>query len=78
LLFGVSLVAVKFLIVLPIDIADILYAISLLITLAITFGDFMEWRSFTLHPRMLDFILGFLFPLDAYAVVVLLGLPLPD
>jgi hypothetical protein len=78
LLFGLSLVIAKFVIVLPIDLADILYAISLLITLLITFGDFMEWKSFVLHPRVLDFLLGFLFPLDAYAVLVLLGLPLPD
>ena len=75
---GLVLVVAKFVVVLPIDIADVLYAVSLLITLAITFGDFMEWKSFVLHPRALDFLLGFLFPLDAYAAVLLLGLPLPD
>ena len=77
-LFGLSLVVAKFVIFLPIDIADLLYAVSLLVTLVITFGDFMEWESFVLHPRSLDFVLGFLFPLDAYAVVVLLGVPMPD
>lgn len=72
------LILVKFIIVLPVDAADILYGVSLLVTLAITFGDFMEWDSFALHPRILDFLLGFLFPLDAYAVLVLFGLPLPN
>jgi len=38
----------------------------------------MEWKAFTLHPKVLDFILGFLFPLDAYAVLELFGFPLPD
>jgi hypothetical protein len=70
--------AAKFVVVLPVDIANILYGVSLLMTLVITFGDFMEWRSFILHPKTLDFILGFLFPLDAYAVLILFGFPLPD
>jgi hypothetical protein len=78
LLFGLSLIVLKLAIVLPIDLADLLYAISLLVTLVITFGDFMEWESFVLHPRILDFLLGFLFPLDAYAVVILSGVPLPN
>ena len=68
-------VAAKFVVVLPVDIADILYGVSLLFTLAITF---VEWKPFTLHPKTLDFALGFLFPLDAYAVLVLFGFPLPD
>jgi hypothetical protein len=75
---GLLVVAVKFVVVLPVDIADILYGASLLVTLVITFGDFMEWKAFTLHPKILDFILGFLFPLDAYAVLQLFGFPLPD
>ncbi len=78
LLTGLFLVVAKFLIVLPINVADILYAFSILVTLVITFGDLMEWESFVLNPRILDFLLGFLFPLDAYAVAVLFGLPLPD
>jgi hypothetical protein len=75
---GLVLMAAKFVVVLPVDIANILYGVSLPVTLVITFGDFMEWRSFILHPKTLDFILGFLFPLDAYAVLVLFGFPLPD
>jgi hypothetical protein len=77
-ILGLLLVAAKFVVLLPVDIADILYGASLLVTLVITLGDFMEWRSFTLHPKTLDFVLGFLFPLDAYAVLLLFGLPLPD
>jgi len=75
---GLLAVVVKLVVVLPVDVADILYGVSLLFTLAITFGDFMEWKPFTLHPKTLDFVLGFLFPLDAYAVLVLFGFPLPD
>ena len=75
---GLLAVAAKFVVVLPVDIADVLYGVSLLFTLVITFGDFMEWKSFTLHPKTLDFVLGFLFPLDTYAVLVLFGFPLPD
>jgi hypothetical protein len=65
-------------VILPVDIADILYGISLLVTLVIVFGDFMEWRSFTLHPKTLDFYAGIPLSLDAYAVLVLFRFPLPD
>jgi len=75
---GLVLVLVKLLVVLPIDIADFLYATCLLVTLVITFGDLFRLRIFAGQARMFDFVLGLLFPLDAYAVLILYGLPLPD
>ena len=69
---------VKLLLFLPIDVADILYGIALLITLVITLGDLLESKYFVLEARVLDFILGFLFPLDCYAVLILFGLPLTN
>lgn len=69
---------VKLYFALPIDIADFLYATCLLITLVITLGDLLRLRIFTAKSRVIDFTLGLLFPLDAYAVLILYGLPLPD
>jgi hypothetical protein len=71
------IVFVKYAIVLPIDIADILYGACLLVTLIITLGDLLRWRLFT-ESKALDLVVGLLYPLDAYAVLVLFGLPLPD
>jgi hypothetical protein len=75
---GMILVIVKYAIVLPIDIADILYGSCLLVTLIITLGDLLGLRFFAIQSVALDFILGLLYPLDAYAVLILFGLPLPD
>jgi hypothetical protein len=73
-----AIVIVKYAVVLPIDIADILYGSCLLTTLVITLGDLLQWRLFTAESRALDFVLGLLYPLDAYAVLILFGIPLPD
>jgi len=72
------LAIIKYAIVLPIDIADILYGGCLLVTLIITLGDLLRWRLFTSDSIAFDFILGLLYPLDAYAVLILFGLLLPD
>jgi uncharacterized protein (DUF697 family) len=69
---------VKLFVVLPIDIADFLYATCLLVTLVISIGDLLGWRIVISESRALDFVLGVLLPLDAYAVLILYGLPLPD
>jgi hypothetical protein len=77
-LVGLLVVLVKLLIVLPVDIADILYGIVILVTLVITIGEIVESRYFVLGSKTLDFIVGFLFPLDCYAVLILFGLPLTN
>ena len=77
-MFGLLVVALKFLLFFPIDIADILYGIALLVTLIITVGELLESKYFVLEARVLDFVIGFLFPLDCYAVLVLFGLPLTN
>jgi uncharacterized protein (DUF697 family) len=74
---GIALVAVKLFVVLPIDIADFLYATCLLITLVISIGELFGWRVLS-ESDALDFVLGILLPLDSYAVLILYGLPLPD
>ncbi len=73
---GLILVVLKFVVFLPVSITDTLYGIALLITLVITLGELFEYRRFVLEARFLDFIAGLLFPLDCYAVLVLLGIPL--
>ena len=73
---GLVLVILKFVLFLPVNITDILYGIALLLTLVITTGELLEYRRFVLEARILDFIAGLLFPLDCYAVLVLLGVPL--
>lgn len=75
---GSVLVLVKFAVVMPIDIADFLYATCILVTLVITLGDLLHLSVFGSGSRFSDFILGLIFPLDAYAVLILYGLPLPD
>ena len=75
---GMVLVIIKFAIVMPIDIADILYGTCILVTLAITLGDLLGLQFFTTQSAALDFVLGLLYPLDAYAVLILYGVPLPD
>lgn len=77
-IFGGILVVVKLVIVLPVDVADILYAAAILITVIITAGEVTGSSLFVLKARPLNFVLGFLFPLDCYAVLVLFGLPLPS
>ena len=77
-LAGLVLVAVKLVVVLPVDIADFLYGASLLLTLIITFGDLVDFKIFTRHSRQLDFLVGLLFPLDCYAVLILFSIPLPN
>ncbi|HET7404849.1 MAG TPA: hypothetical protein VFV92_04710 [Candidatus Bathyarchaeia archaeon] len=78
MLAGMVLVAVKLIVVLPVDIADFLYGATLLVTLAIAFGDLIDFKIFTRHSRQLDFIVGLLFPLDCYAVLILFSIPLPN
>jgi hypothetical protein len=75
---GLALMVFKFIVFLPIDVADFLYGLVLLATLVITLGDLLESKYFVLEAKYLDFIVGFLFPLDAYAVLVLLGVPLTN
>ena len=77
-LLGIVLVIVKLVFFLPVDIADLLYGVALLVTLIITIGELLESRRFTLEVRVLDFIVGLLFPLDCYAVLLLFGLPLTN
>lgn len=73
---GLVLVIVKFFLYLPVDLADILYGVAILITIVITAGELLEIKYFVLEARVLDFVLGFLFPLDCYAVLILFGVPL--
>lgn len=75
---GIVLVIVKLVFFLPVDITDLLYGVALLVTLIITIGELLESRRFTLEVRVLDFIVGLLFPLDCYAVLLLFGLPLTN
>ena len=75
---GFFLVAVKLVVILPVDIADLVYGTSLLFTLVITFGDLVDLKIFVNHSKGLDFVLGVLFPLDCYAVLILFGLRLPN
>lgn len=77
-LAGLLLVVVKLVVILPVDLADLVYGTSLLFTLIITFGDLIELKLFVAHSRELDFVLGLLFPLDCYAVLILFGVPLPN
>ena len=70
------MVVAKFVFHLPIDISDILYGVALLVTLVITLGELLEVKYFVLEANVLDFILGVLFPLDCYAVLLLFGLHL--
>lgn len=77
-LSGFLLVVVKLFVILPVDIADLVYGTSLLFTLIITFGDLVDFKVFVSHSRALDLVLGLLFPLDCYAVLILFGVPLPN
>ena len=75
---GLILVIIKLAVVLPVDIADMVYGTSLLFTLIITFGDLVDLKVFIAHSKGLDCVLGLLFPLDCYAVLILFGVPLPN
>jgi hypothetical protein len=77
-LIGFVLVIFKLVVFLPINVADIMYGIALLVTLVITTGEILESKRLVLEAKYLDFIMGILFPLDAYAVLILLGLPLTN
>ena len=77
-LFGVVLVIFKFIIFMPVDIADILYGSALIVTLVITVGELFGSSIFVLESRILDFVIGLLFPLDFYAVLILFGVPLTN
>jgi len=77
-IFGILVVIVKLVIFLPINVADYVYGAALLLTLIITVGDVTNSRYFVIKASTLDFILGLLFPLDLYAVLILFGLPLTD
>lgn len=77
-LAGLLLVIIKLAVVLPVDLADLVYGTSLLFTLIITFGDLVDLKVFISHSKGLDFVLGLLFPLDCYAVLVLFRVPLPN
>ncbi len=74
---GLVLVAIKLVIFLPLDLADLLYGAAILFTLLITVGELLGYRYFT-ESRLLDFVVGFLFPLDCYAVLILFGVPLTN
>jgi hypothetical protein len=74
--FGLILIAIKLVLFLPVDIADVLYGVAILLSLIITVGELLGYKYFTLEARYLDFLVGFLFPLDCYAVLVLFGIPL--
>lgn len=76
--FGLVVAFVKFAFILPIDIADSLYGSFLLMTLVITFADLLGIWDYTDQSKGVDFVLGLLYPLDAYAVLILFGVPLPD
>jgi hypothetical protein len=78
LVFGTILVAIKLIFFFPIDIADTLYGAVLLVTLIITIGELLELKYFVLEAPILDYVMGFLFPLDLYAVLVLFRLPLTN
>ena len=75
---GLVLVVFKFLFFTPVDITDLLYAVAILFTLIITVGELLEYKYLVLEAKYLDFVLGFLFPLDCYAVLVLFGLPVTN
>ena len=75
---GLALVAVKFVFFSPVDITDLLYGVALLLTLIITTGELLEYKRFIVEAKLLDFVAGFLFPLDCYAILVLFGLPLTN
>ena len=77
ILAGFLLVAVKLVVVLPADIAQV-YGASLLLTLVIAFGDLVDFQTFTRYSKQLNFVLGFLLPLDCYAILILLRVPLPN
>jgi hypothetical protein len=78
-IFGLVLAGIKFAVTLPIDVADLLYGSCLLVTLVITLVDFLGiWDTSAAQPRAVDFVLGLLYPLDAYAVLILFGVPMPD
>ncbi len=76
--FGLVLVAIKLIVVLPIDIADLFYGIALLITLIITAVDLLQLKYFELQSRIFDFLVGFLFPFDCYVVLILFSVHLPN
>jgi hypothetical protein len=78
MLIGLVLVAIKLFIFLPLDVANISYAIALALTLAITVGDLMGPNILLIDDKYLDFLVGLLFPLDCYAILILLGIPLVD
>lgn len=75
---GLVLVAIKFILFWPVDVADLFYGLAILLTLIITTGELLDYKRFVLNARILDFIAGFLFPLDCYAVLVLFGIPLTN
>ena len=77
-LAGLLLVIIKLVVILPVDLADLVYGTSILFTLIITFGDLVDLKLFVAHSKGLDFVLGLLFPLDCYAVLILLRIPLPN
>jgi hypothetical protein len=63
---------------LRVDIPGLLYGVELLLTIVITVGDLLEIKYFVLEAKVLDFVMGFLFPLDCYAVLILFGIPLSN
>ena len=75
---GLILVVIKLLIYLPVDVANLFYGIALLITLVITAGEIAAINFFVSESRFFNFIVGVLFPLDCYAVLILFGVPLVD
>ncbi|MHB8565564.1 MAG: hypothetical protein ACYC7D_04240 [Nitrososphaerales archaeon] len=77
-IFGLTVVLAKLIIILPVNLADMLYGVTLLTTLIITAGELSGVRIFGLESRMLHLIVGFLFPLDCYAVLILFSIPLPN
>jgi len=77
-ILGLILVVIKLIFFLPIDIADAFYGAGLLVTIIITIAEMLKFPYLTLEPHIRDFIIGFLLPLDFYAVLILFGLPLKN
>ena len=77
IIFGLIALTLKILIHEPVKLVDKFYAVALILTIVLTAGETLDIRPLVPEPRIVDFVIGFLIPLDFYAILVLLGLPLP-
>lgn len=50
---GLVLVAIKFIVFAPVDIADLLYGVAILLTLVIAIGELLEYKRFVLEAKFL-------------------------